>query len=161
MPAAPYASTREQILAEYRVGDPAAGLDPAEAERRLGEHGPNRLREARTQSAWKILAEQFKSLIVLILFIAGVLSILFEEPAQGIAIFAAVLINAGIGFFTEIRAIRSMEALRRLDKATARVRRGGELREIAAEDIVPGDVVAIEAGDLVPADLRLIETSNL
>ncbi|HET6518484.1 MAG TPA: cation-transporting P-type ATPase, partial [Geminicoccaceae bacterium] len=64
-------------------------------------------------------------------------------------------------FFTEIRAIRSMEALRRLDRVTARVRRDGRPREVAAEEIVPGDVVLLEAGDLVPADLRLVEASRL
>jgi len=80
---------------------------------------------------------------------------------QGAAILVAMLINAAIGFVTEWRAVRSMEARRRLERLEARVLRGGETRTVVADDLVPGDIVPLEAGDVIPADLRLIETEKL
>src|SRR5690606_22831895 len=77
------------------------------------------------------------------------------------AILAVLLINATIGFVSEWKAVRSMEALRKMGQPTARVRRNGKEREIETELIVPGDVVLLEAGDVVPADLRIVESNGL
>jgi Ca2+-transporting ATPase len=112
-------------------------------------------------SAWTILANQFKSLLVLLLAIATVLSLIFGDLIEGIAIAAVILINAAIGFFTELRAVRSMEALQKLGNVRAKVIRGGELQEIPAQNIVPGDVLTFEGGDVVTADVRLFEASKL
>ena len=141
--------------------DSEDGLTESEAERRLEEHGANRLREARRKSVSTILIDQFKSVIFALLFAAAALSFGFGEIVQGIAILVAILINAAIGFVTEWRATRSMEALRQLERVTARVRRDGEQREIEAARIVPGDIVLLEAGEIVPADLRLVEADGL
>ena len=141
--------------------DPESGLSDAEAKKRLEKHGENRLEETERRSAWRILLDQFKSLIFAILFGAAALSFVFSEVVQGIAILVAILINAAIGFFTELRATRSMEALREMERISARVRRDGEEREIDAAELVPGDIVLLEAGDVVPADLRLVEAGNL
>jgi Ca2+-transporting ATPase len=108
-----------------------------------------------------ILVRQFKSLIIGILSAAAVVSFLVGELVQGIAIGVAVVINAAIGFVTELRAVRSMEALRELGKATARVRRGGEEEVVPADELVPGDIVVFAGGDLVSADLRILEASKL
>ncbi|MFW5654324.1 MAG: cation-translocating P-type ATPase [Roseicyclus sp.] len=141
--------------------DPSSGLSGSEAKSRLEEHGENRLDEAERRSAWRIFLEQFKSLIFAILFGAAALSFLTGEVVQGIAILVAILINAAIGFFTELRATRSMEALREMERVSARVRRDGEEHEIDAADLVPGDIVLLKAGEVVPADLRLVQADNM
>lgn len=156
----PWARPATGVLAELRVsGD--FGLDGGEAKKRRRVHGPNRLREARRKSAWQVLADQFKSLIILLLAVAAALSFAFGEWMEGIAIAVVIAINGAIGFLTELRAIRSMEALRRLGSVIAKVRREGGIQEISAEELVPGDIVILEGGDIVTADLRLIAASKL
>jgi len=137
------------------------GLSDAEVRNRRRKFGPNRLRVARARSIRSILLAQFKSLIVYLLAAAVALSFSFGEWAEGCAILAVLIVNTAVGFTTELRAVRSMEALRRLAKVCARVRRNGGEALIAAEDIVPGDVLLLESGDMVAADLRLIEATNL
>jgi len=156
----PCAASVDEVLEQHGVARDT-GLDERTVKERRRRFGPNQLREVTRASTWRLLIEQFQSLIMLILALASAASFFMGELAQGIAIAAAVVINAGIGFVTELRAVRSMEALRRLDVAKAQVRRNGEVSEIAARDLVPGDLVLLEAGDLVPADLRLIEARNL
>jgi len=138
-----------------------AGLDPSEVRRRRKRYGPNRLREAKAKSGWVILADQLKGLMTLLLTVAAVLSFVLGDWVEGLAIVAVILINAGIGFFTELRAVRSMEALYRLGRVGAKVRREGKLQEIPAEELVPGDIVILEGGDVVSVDLRLIQASKL
>ncbi|MBD3367526.1 MAG: HAD-IC family P-type ATPase [Candidatus Eisenbacteria bacterium] len=141
--------------------DPERGLSDNDVSSRRREHGRNALRETERESAFVILARQFKSLIIIILGAASAASFAFGEWEQGVAILVALLINAIIGFFTEFRAVRSMEALRRLGRVSARVRRDGTTIEVSAGDIVPGDVVLFEGGDVVTADVRLIEASRM
>ncbi len=138
-----------------------AGLAAPEVRRRRQAHGANRLRQHRRRSAWAILAGQFRSIIVYLLAGAAVLSLSFGEWTDSGAILAVLAINTAIGFATEFRAVRSMEALRRLSKVAAKVRRDGQTRDIPAEEIVPGDIVLLASGDIVPADLRLADIANL
>ena len=105
--------------------------------------------------------DQFRSVVVALLAAATVLAFLFGDIPDGIAIVAVLLINAAIGFITEWRALRSMEALRRLGQVATRVRRGGQVVSVPADDLVPGDIVILEAGDAVTADLRLLESAKL
>ena len=137
------------------------GLSTAEVSRRLKQYGPNRLREVMRKSASLILLNQFKSLIVLLLAVAALLSFAFKSWVEGVAIMIVIGVNAAIGFFMEIRAVRSMEALKRLIRVSAKVRRESQIHEVLAEELVPGDIVLLEGGDLVPADIRLIEASKL
>jgi len=137
------------------------GLDGDEARRRQEQYGSNRLREAQRRSPWEILIVQFKSLVVLLLVAAAAVSFIFGEWIDGIAIMVVVLINAAIGFVTEVRAVRSMEALQEMSQVTTRVRRNGEELEIPARELVPGDIVILDAGDIVTADLRLLEALKL
>jgi len=150
----------EDLSRELGV-DPEQGLSDAEASRRLREHGPNRLREHEERSAWEILVDQFRSLIVALLAAAALLSFLFGATLEGGAIVAVLLINALIGFATELRAVTSMEALRELGSTESRVLRDGQPRVVPATELVPGDVVLLEGGDVVTADLRLREASRL
>lgn len=152
-----------------RVGDvllslevePDSGLTRREAERRRKQYGSNQLHEAKRRSAWRILLEQFTSLVLMVLLVAAVLAFSVGEIPEGIALVAVVIINGLIGFVTEWRAVRSMEALRKMGENRVRVRRGGHEREISVRKLVPGDIVIQEGGDVVPADLRLIEANNL
>lgn len=150
-----------QDLAQKLESDPATGLGPDEVKRRLHLHGPNRLRRQKKKSALAVLLHQFRSIIVLLLASAAVMSFAMGDIAEGVAIVFVLILNSAIGFFTELKAARSIEALMRIAEVRTRVRRGGQVRMIDARDLVPGDVVILEAGDVVTADLRVSEASNL
>ncbi len=137
------------------------GLTGTDVVERRREYGKNVLREAERESAWRIFLNQFKNLIIGLLGAAAVISFLFGETAEGFAIIVVILINAAIGYFTEIKAVRSMESLRKLGTVDAVVRRDGKPRKIPAEEIVPGDIVIFEGGDIITADIRLLEGSRL
>ncbi len=137
------------------------GLGPEEAQRRFDEEGPNQLREVDRRSVWTILGEQFRSLVVLLLVVAMGVSVAFGQVVEGLAIAAVLAINAAIGFFTEWRAVRSMEALQKIGEVTTRVRRGGREEVLPAEELVPGDVICLQSGDVIPADLRLLDADRL
>lgn len=155
-----WARPADAVLQELDV-DPTSGLADAAAERRLKQHGPNELRRRKKRSIWSVAAAQFKSLIVLLLIAAAAVAFLFGETIEGWAIAVVVLINAALGFVTQLRAVRSMEALFKLGRVMCRARRNGEVVEISARDLVPGDVVLLEGGDVVSADMRLISASQL
>lgn len=148
------------MLDELRVS-PDEGLSRAEAKNRFRETGGNRLRETKKRSALAILASQFKSLVILILIVASAVSFAFGKWIEGVAISIAVLINTVIGFLTELKAVRMMEALRELSTVKTKVIRGGEIKEVPAKEVVPGDIVMVESGDMVTADIRLIEANKL
>jgi Ca2+-transporting ATPase len=156
----PSARPAEEVLSGLQV-DPAQGLSRREIHNRRKRFGANRLREARRRRPWRILVDQFKSVVLLVLLAAAGLAFAVGELPEGIAVTAVVVINGLIGFTTEWRAVQSMEALRRMGERRVRVRREGQEREVAIDKLVPGDVVFQEGGDVVPADLRLIEANNL
>lgn len=137
------------------------GLTSQEVTKRLSEFGKNKLREYKKKSVFEIFADQFKSLIILLLVVAAASSFLFGEYLDGWAILVVVLISAMIGFITELRAVRSMEALYKLGHVQTRVLRNGKVSLADAETLVPGDIVLLEGGDVVTADLRILESSRL
>ncbi len=108
-----------------------------------------------------MLVDQFTSLVVVLLLGAAVVSSVLGQTVEAIAIAAALVINAAIGFVTELRATKSMESLRGLGQPTSSVRRDGAIEEIPSTEIVPGDIVLLEEGVVVPADLRLVSCENL
>ncbi|MEB3359222.1 MAG: cation-transporting P-type ATPase [Synechococcales bacterium] len=149
-----------EVLDHYSVSADS-GLSNDEVRQRQEQFGANRLEQKQRRSAWKILIEQFKSPIIGLLAAAAVLAFAFQEWIEGVAVIIAILLNTVIGFVTELRAVRSMEALQKLSKSKARVRRGGDVQEISAEELVPGDILVLDSGDLIPADARLLEASKL
>jgi Ca2+-transporting ATPase len=157
---APWNAPADGVLRTLKV-DPTRGLSVAEAERRLAQYGPNRLREHRRRPTWHILLDQFRSLIIALLGAATAAAFYFGETLEAWAILVVIALSVGIGFVTELRAVRSMEALFALGRVTTRVRRDGHTVEVSADAVVPGDVVVIEAGDVITADLRLVEASKL
>ncbi len=158
--AAPWGRPAKDVLGHFAV-DSDQGLTAGQVEKQRHRHGLNRLRKQQKVSAWKILLNQFADLVVVLLGIASLLAFLFGKWIEGVAIAIALLINAVIGFVTELKAARSMEALQKLGQVEANVRRDGQIKSIGAQNLVPGDIVVIEAGDLISADLRLIEANNL
>ena len=150
----------DQVLHALEV-EGTQGLTAGEVRNRLQQYGPNKLQEAKRHSVWGIAADQFKSMVIMVLVLAGAVAFSFQHWAEGIAIAAVLVVNAALGFTTEWKALQSMEALRKMGGDTIRVRRDGADREINAEKLVPGDIIIVEAGDMVPADSRLIESNNL
>ena len=160
LPDSPYALPAADVLASLDV-TVAAGLPESEARRRLDIFGSNALVARRKASAFAVLLHQFKSPVGYLLATAAALAVYIGEWEEGSAIAAVLALNSLIGFLTEIKAARSIEALRALGTHSARVRRDGHTRLIPATQLVPGDIVLLEAGDSISADLRLVEASNL
>ena len=159
-PATPWARDASAVLDSLGV-DATAGLDAARVVERRGRYGPNQLRAIRQRRLREILVEQFKSIVVVLLAVASTVAIAIGDVAEGIAILAVILINSTIGFVTEWRAVRSMEALTRLGRVETVVIRDGSTVTIPAEELVPGDIVVREGGDIVTADIRLLEAAKL
>jgi Ca2+-transporting ATPase len=137
------------------------GLAAAEARRRLALVGPNHAGQVRERPLWRLALDQFRSLVVLLLLAAALLAWLLGERREGLAILAALLLNAAIGFGTEWRARISLARLRALLTGQALVRRGGQTIRVASADLVPGDVVLLQEGSQVPADARLLRSAEL
>ena len=149
-----------EALQDFRV-DAATGLTAAEAAKRLAVDGPNRLQAGKRKGAGLIFAAQFKSFIIWILLVAGVVSGVLGEKMDAGAIFAIVILNALIGFYQEYSAEKSIAALQHLTAPQCRVRRDGRNLMVAARTIVTGDILVLEAGDLVAADARLLTAASL
>ena len=150
----------DEVATQLAV-DPDAGLTTEEAARRIVQHGLNEIRERPPRQLWRMFLDQFTDFMILVLIGAGIISGIIGEPPDAIAIVVIVLLNGVIGFVQEYRAERAVAALKLLAATTALVRRGGQVTELSALQLVPGDVVLLEAGNVMPADLRLIETVQL
>ena len=137
------------------------GLTSTEVQERLDRYGPNELIERGKKSAWWILLEQFKEVMVIVLIIAAIVSALLGEYTEVVVILAIVVLNAILGFSQEYRAEQAMAALKKMAVPSVRVRRDGRIQEVSSTELVPGDIILQEAGNLVPADSRMIETVNL
>jgi len=140
---------------------PEEGLSQAEAERRLAEVGPNELTERGLRSPWRILAAQFTEVMVVVLIVAAAIAFAVGDLKDTIAILVIVVLNAALGFTQEYRAERAMAALKKMAVPRIKVRRDGEVREISARELVPGDLFLLETGGAVPVDGRLLESVNL
>jgi Ca2+-transporting ATPase len=137
------------------------GLTEVEWSRRLARHGPNRFERAPPTTPRKNLAAQQPNVVVALLVAAAVVALLTGDLPDAAAITAVLVLNVAIGFTTELRAHRAIEALVALEVARARVLRAGRWREVDARELVPGDVIHLEAGQSVPADARLLEAAEL
>ena len=141
--------------------DPARGLGDAQARERLVASGPNELERGEGVRPWRILLGQLTSPILVLLMGAGVLSAGLGKAAEAAVIAFVVVLNAWIGFRQEYRAERAMASLRAMATPTVKVLRDGAQHEVAAREIVPGDVTILESGAHVPADGRLAEAHGL
>ena len=137
------------------------GLHFSDAEERLKQYGKNELLEKKKISMLVLLLHQFKDVMVIILLIAAGISLVIGDLKDAIVILIIVLLNAIIGFVQEYRAEKAMEALKKMSAFNATVRRGGNIIQLDASELVPGDITILEAGMSVPADIRLTKTYSL
>jgi Ca2+-transporting ATPase len=153
--------SREGVADELHV-QPDRGLTSGEAAERLSQYGPNRFTEAKAESRWHAFIRQYRDPMQIVLVVAGVISIYpVKQPATGAVILLLTLVNAALGLNQEGKAAAAVAALAKMMIVKARVRRDAALKQLPAEELVPGDVVAIEAGDVVPADGRLLSAATL
>jgi Ca2+-transporting ATPase len=144
-----------------RLNSDTNGLTNNEAYKRIEKFGFNELKEAKKRTVFNIFIDQFKSFLILILFLATIFSVYIGESTEAIAIGVILLINALLGTFQEFKAEESLKALKKLSAPMATVLRNGLERHIPSKNIVPGDIVVLKAGNRIPADCRLIDSSNL
>ena len=162
-----HAYTQSVAAVLQQLGVSTDGLTTQQAQERLQEYGPNRLKEAEKPSLLQRFLAQLKDPMLIILLIAAAVSALTgmlsgeNEWADVIIILAVVLLNAVLGVFQESKAEAAIEALQTMTAATCKVLRGGKLTVLPSDELVPGDVVLLEAGDAVPADGRIIENASL
>ncbi|MDO9049902.1 MAG: cation-translocating P-type ATPase [Methylotenera sp.] len=140
---------------------PARGLSEAQATERLQKFGENKLIEAAPRPLWLKFFDQFKNFLVIVLLFAAVLAWAIGDLKDAVVILIVVLFNAALGFYQEHRAERTLAALKSMLAAHARARRDGQIIELDATQLVPGDIVLLEAGDRIPADGRLLAAHNL
>ena len=164
-------SLRSQVAASWHaLGLPAlletlkasqTGLSHTEVAVRLREFGPNRLPEQPPPAWWQIALHQFRSPLIYVLAAAAILSVVIGDLTDAVFISAALVLNAVIGTYQEWKAERSTHALRKLLQVRASVQRDGEVFEISADEVVPGDLIWLESGNRVPADARLLTAHGL
>jgi P-type Ca2+ transporter type 2C len=142
--------------------DPEQGLSSAEAAKRLDQNGPNKFAEAKTEPRWHAFIRQYRDPMQIVLLVAGLGSIWpVHELGTGLVIIFLTLFNAVLGLRQEGKAAEAVAALQKMMIVKARVLRNGQLTQVPAEQLVPGDIVSIEAGDVVPADGRLLSAATL
>ena len=141
--------------------EPKRGLPISEVAKRRLRYGPNALQKVRPRPAWRLLVDQFASIVIALLAVAAGVAWITGDGFEAIAILVVLIINALVGFVTEWQAGRALDALRRQTRMVTRVRREGIETNVDAEEIVPGDIIILNAGDRVPADARLLEASRL
>jgi Ca2+-transporting ATPase len=156
-----FALAGDAVARELGV-DEHAGLAPAEAATRLEKYGPNAFVAAEAEPRWRAFVRQYRDPMQIVLLVAGIGSIWpLHELGTGLVLLFLTLFNAVLGLNQEGKAAAAVAALQKMMIVKAKVRRGGELAEVPAEQLVPGDIVAIEAGDVVPADGRLLKAATL
>lgn len=154
-----FAKQPQEILKELD-SNLESGLATNEVTIRQQKYGANELIDRGTKSPWKIIFEQLKETMVLILIIAAVIMLFLHEYKDAIVILIIVILNSALGFSQEYRAEQAMAALKKMSTPKVRVRRGGHVSEISSRELVPGDIILLEAGNSIPADGSLIESAN-
>ncbi|HHU29628.1 MAG: calcium-translocating P-type ATPase, PMCA-type [Bacillota bacterium] len=155
----PYAQTKKDVLQAIEARE--KGLSEKQATERLSRYGRNVLEEKAKKTLLQKIWEQARDPMVVILIAAAAVSGLLKEAADTVIILAVVALNTVIGLVQESKAEKAIEALKKISAVQAKVLRDGQVRSIAVEMIVPGDIVLLDAGDMVPADMRLLESSSL
>jgi len=155
----PHSGDIEKI-AQLLQADQQRGLTEREVLKRIEEYGLNSYKAQKQKNVFLVLIAQFKSPIVLLLVVAAALSFFFAHWIEGFSIVGVLFITAALGFFMELQALRSMNALKQMDVSVSKVFRDDTVTEIPSERIVPGDILLVEAGDMVPADGRLFELNQ-
>ena len=156
----PYILTVEEVVVALETKI-ETGLTQVEASNRSKKFGLNSYQSQKQKSSWAILFHQFKSPIVYILIVGSIVSVYFKDFVEAIAIGCVIIINALIGFFMELQARVSMNALKKMDVLHSNVVRDSKIITIPSSEIVPGDLIVLEAGDVIPGDARVVESNQL
>jgi Ca2+-transporting ATPase len=159
--AKPWHTLRPDAVTQLMRSDRKLGLDLEKARDRFNEHGPNKLKEAESRSGWRIFYEQMNSLPVYLLGAAAGVSVATGGLLDAVVIMGVVVANGIIGYFTESDAEKTIDSLKRLVQPSAEVIRDGKTQEIAAEEVVAGDLLVLKPGSYVAADCRIITASRL
>jgi magnesium-transporting ATPase (P-type) len=159
--AAPWHAMPVDVIERQLNVDAAQGLAAMEAEGRRSTYGPNRLPQAKKRGPLARFLAQFNNILIYALLTAGFIKLMLSLWLDASIILAVVILNSLLGFLQEGRAEKALDSIRNMLSAEARVLRGGEVRLIPAENLVPGDIVLLESGDKIPADMRLIDVKNL
>lgn len=138
-----------------------SGLDSLIASERLCEYGKNEIEDKKKKTILQMILHQLTDFMILILIVVAIVSGILGDLTDTLIILAIVIINATVGFIQEFRSEKAMEALKNMVPSFARVIREGNTLEIAAAELVPGDVVLLEAGNIIPADIRFFETHQI
>ncbi len=154
-----YQLSNDELLRE--LDSRAAGLNDSEVAARLEQYGPNEITEVKKASLILRFAANFYHTFALLLWVAGILAFIAGLPELGWAIIAVIVINALFSFWQEFQAEKAVEALKRILPARARVIRSGDVQEVLASNLVPGDIIILQEGDNISADSRLLEDSEL
>ncbi|KUJ77063.1 ATPase [Ruegeria profundi] len=160
LPTAPWV-IEKTALTETLAVDPKHGLSSKTAKERLSRYGLNRLSETEAEPAWKMLLVQFKSPLLIILMVGAVISAFTGHWIDAVAIFVIAIFNAFISFWQEFKAEQSLAALREMSAPQALVRRDGDQVQIAASDLVPGDILIVKTGDILAADIRFLQANRM
>lgn len=136
------------------------GISSEEAQRRLEEIGPNRLKVGKKRSLFLKLLDQFRELLIIVLIVAALLAYYLGDFRGGTILLVIVMVNALIGFYQEFKAEKILDALKQIIRDKATVIREGKRIEIEQADLVPGDLIYMEEGSAIPADVRLISTTG-
>lgn len=139
----------------------SGGIDNTIAAERLSEYGKNKIEDTKKKTVWKMLLQQLTDFMILVLIVVAIISGILGDLTDTLIILAIIVINAAVGFIQEYRSEKAMEALKNMVPNNAKVTREGNTIEIAAADLVPGDVVLLEAGNIIPADVRFFETHQI
>lgn len=154
-----FLKSKEDVLKELNVTETGLTKEQAEESRKL--FGVNELQEHEKEKAWVVFLSQFKDFLVIILIIAGIISMLTGNIESTAVIFSVIIMNAILGTVQHLKAESSLESLKNLSSPKAKVMRNGVKMEIYSKEIAVGDIVYLEAGDIVPADGRVIENFSL
>lgn len=142
------------------LGATGEGLSEGEAKLRRARYGPNQLPEPGATPLWRVILRQFANPLIYVLLAAALVSLVIGDIEDAIFIGLVLLINAAIGAYQEAQAEKSSLSLRKLLRMHAQVQRDGEIIEIMADELVPGDIVWLESGNRVGADLRLLSSQS-
>lgn len=155
----PHALTVEDILNE--LDSKKEGLRKSQVSEKLNQHGKNIIERKKQKSLFQLALDQINNPVIYLLLGATVVSFIFGDIPEAIAIIVVIVLNTAIGFWMEYQARTSVNALKKLNRLKAKVKRDGEIREIDAAKVVPGDIVSLEAGDVISADARIISFTEL
>ena len=146
----------------YRLAKTAAnGLTKPEAAERLKTFGHNAMTPGKTRTLGQMIWEQFNSIVIYILIGSAVIAGIFKEWIDMGLIAGVVIMNVYIGVAQEGKAEKATQAIKRMVSANAVVMRNHKKVNLAASELVPGDIVHLSAGDRIPADIRWVDTANV